>query len=378
MKKTILFLTLITAFFMSSFTKSGELFAHIDKMYYLQGKVGEKSIFVKIKCYDEFPVRYMHCFFDNNKRDQFFIGTLKGNAWEFISGDNPNQTRTLTIKEAQNGIWNGSFTDGTGKQTNISLKPLQDNPNLNHYQFSRFHNLDPYEACKMSKVDLLKVNTKIISKDFSLNWFKEKESGIAFFRLQSVKQKKVLDSLNMSLEALQLSLIHEYYSYNENRKNLTIESEILYLNDALVSFKIISNSIQKNLSIKKSEQRFSLDLQNGKPLDLESVIWLDKEPKPQSDDLAKIFEYRKKVFAPYVFSELNKLYPEQMKTANCDLNKEITWALPDFVITQKGLSFYFLHSSSCNNLNWAVIPFDRLAPYLNKKYRLTVKLSNKE
>ncbi|MES2239546.1 MAG: hypothetical protein V4497_04735 [Bacteroidota bacterium] len=371
MKNTSSILVFIIAFFASSFTKSGEILAHVDKMLYLQGKVGDKMLVVKIKCYDESLVRYMNYYFEDEKMDHYLEGNLVGNVWQFTSIDNPKEEKNLVIKEDKNGIWKGFWREGSNKKIDLILNPIIINPDSKYYTYSQNKELDAYDSYKISILNLEKIKTEKVAKNFSLDWFLEKESGISFFRLDSENKKKNLDSINNALESLQLSIINDYFHYNPNRENLNIQSEILYINETLISFKIISNTIFKTQSPLKIQQLLSLDIQNGKQLALEDLLWLDeKNNKPDAENIMQIYEYRKQIFAPKIFSLLNELYPEKMQSNTCDLNKVTTWALPNFAITKQGFLLCLSHSADCNFLDWTIIPYKKLAPYLEKKYNL--------
>jgi hypothetical protein len=371
MKNKSLNLVFIIAFFVSSFTKSGELLAHIDKMLYLQGKIGERTLVLKIKCYDESTVRYMNYYFEDDKIDHYLEGNLIGNTWQFNPIDNQNEARNLVIKEDKNGSWKGFWREGSNKKIDIILNPIVINPDSKYNSYSKNRELDPYETYKISLINLEKIKTEKLSKNFNLDWYLEKESGITFFRLHNENKKTNCDSINNVLESLQLSIIQDYYRFNPNRNSLNIQSEILYHNEQLISFKIISNSTFKTQPPVKAQQLLCLNLQNGQQIDLESLVWFDeKNAKPDTNDVSQVYEYRKKVFAPKVFSMLNELYPQQMQTSDCNINKEATWALPNFVLTKQGLLFCFSHTAICNFMDWAIIPYKKLTPYLEKKYQL--------
>jgi len=370
--KNSAFLFIFTfVFFVTSFTKSGEILAHVDKILFLQGKIGEKSIVVKIKCYDESPVRYLNYYFEDDKTDHYLEGSLIGNAWQFNSIDNQNGEINLTIKEDKNGSWKGFWREGANKKTDLILNPLLIKSNSKYYSYSQSKELDAYDAYKISILNLEKTKTEKASKHFTLDWYSEKESGISFFRLNSENKKTATDSINTVLEKLQLAFIQEYFRYNPNRKSLNIQPEILFLSENLISFKIISNATFTAQNPVKSEQLLCLDLQNGQQIDLESIVWFDeKNSKPAATEIMQTYEYRKAIFAPKVFSILNELYPEKMQSKNCDINKVHTWALPNFSITKQGILFSFNQSASCDFIDWAIIPYEKLTPYLQKKYKL--------
>lgn len=370
MKKPTSHLILIFIFFISSFTGGAKIEAHVDKTYFLQGKVDEKTIVIKIKCYFESPVRYLNYFFVEEKRDNYLEGNLTGNAWNFTSTDN-QQERNLVIREEKDGSWKGFWREGADKKINLILTPIVINSESKYYYYAQNKELDLYDAYKISILNLEKTKTEKISKHFTLNWYLEKESNISLFRLESETKKIKLDSMNAILENIQLSLIHTYFQYNPNRESLTFQPQITLLNETLLSFKLISNTILKNQNPIKTQQAFVLNLQNGAPIALEDIIWFDeKNAKPDANAISETYEYRKNLFAPKIVTILSELYPQQMQSNECNVNKEATWAIPNFILTEKGIQFSFSNSASCNLMDWAIIPYEKLTPYLQKKYKI--------
>lgn len=359
--------------------KSGELLAHISKTIYLQGKVGEKTLVIKMLCYDESPIRDMTYFFDDAKKDCFFKGRIMGNAWRFYPesvavNQAPENKEELLIAENKNGSWKGYWLDSTGKKINVNLNPINSIPASKFNYFSQMNDLDSYETYKISKINLTKGKTEKTLKNVSIDWFLEKESGISFFRLSSLNKKLKVDNLNVALETMHLALIQNYLRSRPDRKELNVSAEILYLTKDLISFKIISNSIFKVQNPSKSQQLVTLDIQSGKQIDLESLVWFGKktDKKPSANDVQGIYEYRKYVFASKIFSILKTLYPDKMKNTVCGLNKVDAWAVPAYAVTKKGLLLGFFPSGNCSILDWAIIPYKSLTPYLEKKYSLSV------
>jgi hypothetical protein len=370
-------LVFLWAFFAPSFLKSGELSAHISKTIYLQGKVGERNLVIKMLCYDESPDRDMTYFFDDAKKDCFFKGHIMNNVWRFHS-ESPTlnkATKTkeeLLITENKNGLWKGFWLDNKGKKINVSLNPISSIPTSKFNYFSQTNDLDSFEAYKISKINLTKGKIEASLKSVSINWFLEKESGISFFRLRSLNKKIKVDSLNIALETMHLALIQNALRLRPDRKELNVTVEILYLTKDLISFKIISNSIFKAQNPSKLQQLVTLDIQSGKQINLESLVWFGKktDTRPSANDVQETYEYRKYVFAAKIFSMLKTLYPDKMKNTVCGLNKVDTWAVPAYAVTKKGLLFGFFPSGNCSILDWALIPYPSLTPYLEKNYSL--------
>lgn len=364
------------AFLAPSFMKSGELLAHISKTIYLQGKVGERTLVIKMLCFDESPNREMSYFFDDDKQDCFFKGRIMGNAWRFYSESVANggmeNKQELLIAENKNGSWKGYWLDAAGKKINVNLNPILSIPTSKFTYFSQMNDLDFYDAYKISKVNLAKAKTEKTLKSVSIDWFLEKESGISFFRFRSLNKKLKTDSLNIALETMHLTLVQNYFRFRPDKKELNVSAEILYVTKDLISFKIISKSVLKPQNSFKSQQLVTLDIKSGKQIDLESLVWFGKktDKKPSANDIQNTYEYRKYVFAPKIFSILKTLYPDKMKSAVCGLNKADTWAVPAYAVTKKGLLLGFFPSGNCSILDWAIVPYKVLTPYLEKKYSL--------
>jgi len=371
-------LVFILAYFAPSFMKSGELLAHISKIIYLQGKVGERTLVVKMLCYDESPIRDMTYFFDDAKKDCFFKGRIMGNAWRFysesaVANQAPENNGELLIAENKNASWKGYWLDSTGKKINVNLNPIVSIPVSKFNYFSQMNDLDLYDAYKISKINLAKGKTEQKLKNVAIDWFLEKESGISFFRLRSLNKKLKVDSLNVALQTMHLSLIQNYFRFSPDRKDLKVSAEMLCLTKDLVSFKVISNIVSKAQNPSKAQQLFTLDIKSGKQINLESLVWFGKktDKRPSANDVQATYEYRKYVFASKIFSMLKTLYPDKMKNTVCGINKVDTWAVPAYAITKKGLLLGFFPSGNCSILDWAIIPYKSLTPYLEKKYSLS-------
>ncbi|WP_035141151.1 SMI1/KNR4 family protein [Flavobacterium daejeonense] len=371
MKKTIVILFFLLSFFLPVISNSGQLLAHIDKMIFLQGKVGEKTLTLKIKCYNESPVRYLDYFFDDKKTDQYMEGNFIGNTWQFISLETEKTEKNLVIREEKDGNWKGYWREGSDKKINVILYPINVNPEANYFYYSKSKELDPYDSYKVFIFQLDKIKTEKAAKNFQLEWLTEKESGISFFRVQNENKKVNCDSINKNLEQIQLAILQDYFRFNPNRSNLNIQAELLYLNEGIISFKIITSMSFKNQPEVKTQQFFTLDMQTGQSVDLESLIWFDPQnPKPAANEITQTYEYRKAIFAPKLFSILSELYPQQMQSTDCKLNEVTSWAIPNFALTKKGFLFCLSYSKDCNLMDWAIIPYEKLTPYLEKKYKL--------
>lgn len=366
-------LALVLVFLTCSFTSSSTSTWHIEKVYYLKGTVGEREIALKMVCYDELPTRFVNYFFLDAKKDHSLIGKLKDNFWNFMP-EQPEgrESGALKITESTNGDWNGTWDDGAGKSWPLTLKPIA--PDSSRSDFSHLTLIkesDPYESYRLSNLHLNKMRTDKPIKGLLCDWYLEKESGISFFRFQSANNRLKTDSVNATLTALHLSLIQKHFSFIPKKTDTKVETSLLYITSELVSFRMLITSTFESDKTFQTTQLMTLDMKSGQPVKLEDLVWFDKTtPKAAPHDLFKLYKYQKNVLAPKVFHLLQELYPDKMKTASCEIDKVENWTLPVWNLTSKGIAFGFAKSEPCKVLDWAIIPYEKLAPFLEAKYHL--------
>ena len=154
-----------------------------------------------------------------------------------------------------------------------------------------------------------------------------------------------------------------------------MDTQIFFLTDELVSFSITSKVRLTSSKNVEGRKLLTYDVKTGERVNLENLIWFDKTVAPLSDlrDIGEVYKYRKEVFGPQIFKMLTELYPDKMKTDNCDLNKVETWHLPAWVLTKKGITFTFFTVDECNTFDWANVPYEKLKPFLLPSYHVVLK-----
>ena len=373
MKYILLLLAIISA----SFVPAGKLFAHLEKAFYLKGKAGAEEIAVKMLSYDETPaVRNIQYFFLHDKRDRYMTGKLVDDSWQFSAVAQDTKSYPVsegTLNIAANGTnWQGSWTDNRGEKQPVVLTPIPADfipPQYSHLPLMQ--QMDPYERYRFSTLRFVETITGLYSDGVKSDWYIEKESGIAFFRLKAYNNDLNTGNINAALEAIHLSLVQKYFAYSPQKNYALPETQLLYLTNELVSFRTVSTSRFLNLTTSQVQLAATLDVANGKKLNPEDLIWFGKTiDKPQAGDFFALFQYRKKVFAPKVFQLLQRLYPEKMKPEHCGINKAESWNLPAWNLTTKGLALGINATDECGTFKWAIIPYESLKPFMEKKYHL--------
>jgi|GEM_PF-1003576 len=355
---------------------AAKVLAHVERTFYLQGKLGKRAVAIKMLCYDEMPIRHIHYFFQDDKRDRYLVGKLMAGYWHFEAEENETKVVSgqgnLRIIETENKNWKGTWSDSSGKRYDIILTPLlPDSTSSQNGDIPFAKEMDPYEAYRISTIGFEKIKSEKVTKELQCDWYSEKETGTIFFRLHSAKENINTDSINATLKSMNLALVTEKFKYKPDRIAIKNETTILYLTDELLSLQILATTTTTSGKTVQTKQLITLDIKNGEEVNLEDLIWFDnKENKPPANDLFKIYQYRKKFFAHKIFGLLNDLYPTQMKTDVCGINQVDTWILPVWALTHTGITFSFRASEQCDIIDWAVIPYHKLEPFMEKQYHL--------
>lgn len=351
--------------------------AHVEKFYYLKGNLGQREIVIKMLCYDETPTRHIYYFFENEKRDHYLAGHLSEGVWKFVPGEKESNDHlqplsVLNIAESKGSLWKGNWIDGAGKRGNIFLAPVMADSIVTAFnQLLSVQESDPYEHYRISKISFIKQKTDKLAQSWVADWFTEPESNISLFRLKRGSSKINTDNINAALTTIHLSLVQKYFSYQPVKKEMNVETVINYFTDDLISFQILATANANTPSVTKMRQLTTLNVKSGEQVNLEDIIWFDtSKTKPPASELFKIYKYRKSVFAPQIYRILQQLYLYKMKEDSCNINNMEAWALPAWNLTNKGLALSVRTVGQCDTFTWAVIPYQKLETFLEKKYRL--------
>lgn len=345
--------------------------AHVEKTYFLQGKIGNELMTLKMLCYDEMPTRHLFYYWMNDKKDQYLKGNFFEGQWHFKNdeiGAADLIRNKLDISENSDGTWLGFWTDSTGKRQEIILQPhLKDTLSTFYNQISSLAELDLYEQYRLTHISFTKVPVINSAGHLLVDTYKENNTGIAFFRVRFANKQQKSDSVNMALENIHLSIVQEFFKYHPGKKNSETDFKILYLSDDLVSFKITSSTSPVSDSAVPLQQFITLNVHSGKPVDLEELVWFDNEKnKPAEGDLFATYKYRKVFFAPKIFGLLTNIYPQQMKSNSCGINNFENWALVEWSLRSNGLAIAPREAKRCNVSDWAIIPYETLKPFISK------------
>ncbi|MEI6949725.1 hypothetical protein V9K67_21235 [Paraflavisolibacter sp. H34] len=371
------FLALLWVFLGVSGTTAGKLWAHAEKIYYLKGQVGKRELVVRMLCYDETPTRYITYFFGDDKQDRSLAGTFADPYWTFLpkeekGSETPSQIRLRITESIPDSCWKGSWTDTAGKSQDLVLTHLPaDSLAAAFADLPFLKETDPYDCYKLAHLQFTLLRSEQKTKELACDWYREAASGITSFRLRRLDKKGQTATINEALRALHLSLAQAWFSHLPGLRPAGVEVRLPYLTGELASIRVVAKSRTAAGDTVAAKQQVTLALESGKQVDLEQLLCFEQgAAKPRIEDMFQVYKYRKAVFGPKLFSLLSELYPGRLTGDSCGTGKAETWALPAWSLTTAGIAFGTPQGDPCNALQWAVIPYEKLRPYLEKTYHL--------
>ncbi|MCU4165111.1 hypothetical protein [Carboxylicivirga caseinilyticus] len=362
------------------------LYAHREETYYLKGRLYDKEIVIQLDEYgDVCMARYIT---EDNLFDQTLEGKiLKGGKFILTASyfdDEKRQkviTDSLFLHEIELDKWDGKWIDKNGKQSDFKLKPLLVDE-LNHpcVKAIKKYRVTPYLAYKTRAIQFETIKTEKIGKNIFIDYLKEPESDITWFRVKSNKKGRMqVDSINTWLEAEQLDAINMTYSCVNLGKQgkYSTSFSIHYIDNELLSYSIIINSSCYGIQEPEKKMYRTLKMANAEAVQFEELYWFGELPQPSySPGEYQWFQYRYKIYGPKILDLLNELYPEKMNPNDntaFSYNNVKLWQFPDWYLTPKGI--YFECKSpviikSEESAPWSVIPYKKLKLYSTGKYKL--------
>ncbi|MDO3693255.1 hypothetical protein QVZ41_00130 [Wenyingzhuangia sp. chi5] len=362
------------------------IYAHREKTYYLQGKVGETELAIKI---DEYGNDCVASYFtQNDLYNHLLEGVILENGqinliskyWDPVKKQNITKDSVQLIEKEKN-VWTGTWTYENKEKIAFSLKPI-DIEKLNHPYFEAIkkYEVDPFTAYRTKDVKFKKGKKQKISKGACIRKMTDPVTGISFFRIINSRKYKIqADSINNKLIANHLKMINTKYScvYLGSNGEYSIDYEVTFLNQDFISFTTNTNRSCFGIKGSNATEYHTFKLIDGIAPKLEDLFWFGEQPQPQlSSGEYKWMQYRYKVFGPKILEILTSLYPEKInptEAIKCNYNSVKAWQFPIWKLTTKGLYLESktLTNKKCDDTYWSIIPFENLKSFTNPNYNFT-------
>ena len=356
--------------------KPASLFAHIEQLFFLQGKLGEKNIAMRIQREDN--IYHGEYFFLNEKKNILFKGPCEGkdctlNVFTLNKATNKEEvTESFAISENSEHNWTGIWKKGDNS-AQIILRPIDVKTITHKFADIPFiKKVDPFSYVRTADLTFTQVKTKKIN-GLTVVWLKENFSGVEFFRIKKGLAEPALTELNGALTSIHLNNVEGYFWCNSAFVEATYKfgHSISFLNKKLLNINTTLVSDCHGTGAEAVADNLTLDCENGKTLALENIFYVGNDAIPEVNS-GEWFTYRYNVFGAFIFKTLAELYPDKFKAQDkqCNYNKVEAWQFPQWRISDKGLVLkpYFPDYLHCEIKEEFLIPFAKLETYRKKDF----------
>lgn len=335
-----------------------------------EGTLGKSSIVVKLDAPDDgggidgqyFYRKHRHGIDLTGSRAADGVFALEEQI--YVPGEDARSTWTL--KSAGGDMLVGEWI-GKGKRLPIRLRrtlsatlPKTDDPGLTELRAN-----DPYRFLQMHGMTLQAGKLETIG-DYRLQWWREPTSDVELFRVVSGYPAAQLPGVNLALARAHWKQVESFLDctaapLSDHESTTTLR----YIGRDALSVSLFVSYYCGGAHPDFGDGPLNLDPRTGRELALEDVLWLGKGTPPEygEGNNDAWYEYRNKVFAPWVIAQMGKLYPKEFSgqtDEDCSYEMEDVWDFPTWYITAKGVylgAIFPRVGRACDNPEWSVLPW---------------------
>jgi hypothetical protein len=350
-----------------------------------KGTIGTYPVVLQLTTYDTSASATY--FYENQKKNIELNGSIQKDGTIIVACyDNydeqlENKSERLELKLQNNrciGRWKTANKTLPVNLSIIALNKLK-TPIDRYVSIQEIKKETPIDYLRMAGLRFIKDST-IKEKDYWLDWYHEKYSGIHLFRLRKQKMTNALAKVNEELEAIQLLQSNYSLTCTSCYRGTEFDQHIdeVFLDSNFLSINLFTSYDCGGAHPDFGSSGYTFNLNTGTSLELDDLLWFGKNeiPKKDSDEW---YDYRSSVFAPALVTLLSQLYPNEMQKPSgeeaCDYSDPEVWNFINWYFTDKGLYVggYFSRAARvCDEPEWSIIPYNVVRKYMNPS--LTIKL----
>lgn len=321
-------------------------------------------------------------FYQKYRKDLVLSGTKEGETLVLEEGDQRyGEQKSFPIIRLQpkaNG-WSGEWTSPKGKvlKVDLQLASLPQVPADTLPYLVVLHDKAPYEYLRLQGVKLKQGKTETFM-GYTLQWWSEPQSKVAMFEVVSGYSTEELQRINQQLMGRLWQEVVGYYGCFANYADAYYAqtSQPLWMTPSVMSVRISTEYFCGGAYPDQVNDLLNLDSKTGKTLTLEDVLWVG-QGKPlhyeenydayisSSESFAAYSDYRNKELAPWLVTQLLKLYPDEMTATpeadnDCGYAEDDRWRFPSWHFTKQGIKLdpSFPHVAAvCGNVGWGELPY---------------------
>ncbi|MCW3480293.1 hypothetical protein OL229_12125 [Neisseriaceae bacterium JH1-16] len=346
----------------------------------LQGQIGSAAVVMELNVGKDGKAQGRY-FYRKYHRDIALDGARNPDG-SVALGENLgyDESRTdLVLRPDGKGGWKGQWQGKKGAAQPISLGPLAPAtlPASDVASLAKLRQQQPYEFARLTDLTLRQAREQHFGR-YTLRWWQEPVSKVSFFRVVDGYPAPVQERVNRVLESRQWEEVNGYFACalgGAHRGGFDYEQTVTprLLTDRVLSASVFTSYDCGGAHPDFGDSPINLDVQNGRDLQLEDVLWLG-QGKPNiprdADGYPQNYDYQNKVLGPWLSKTLQQLYPKQMapqdKDDGCDYRDSGLWALPSWYLLPRGLyvgpSFPRV-ARACEYPEWSVLPWKLVDPH---------------
>ncbi len=328
------------------------------KQYLLEGTAGNDTLVMKLVV--DGDIANSRFFYKSNVTDVEFNGSYNNGIVHLYAADS---SASMILKQLPDRTWTGKLAKD--KHQIISLKLHIVNINAVKHSFSylssvkSFKKNDQYEYLRSACFKLVNDTLFRYDSNYKIQTCHIKNTELNAIKIVADTVSKVVDKVNNILMDMLVQNAVYCKSCIAQDTNLSYGYSFDYTikGNVLSAYVSLSLSCSGAMRMDYSDQTFNYDLNTGRPLVLDDVLYF----KGVNGDNA--------LQGNKIMSLLHRLYPDKMVNIDyCDYTDTLAWQNTDWRITEKGLLLmpYFVRADlPCWDPDWPVISFDLLKKYRN-------------
>lgn len=321
-------------------------------------------------------------FYQKYRKDLVLSGAKEGETLVLEEGDQrygeQKSFPIIRLRLKDNG-WSGEWTSPKGKvlKVDLQLASLPQVPADTLPYLVVLHDKAPYEYLRLQGVKLKQGKTETFM-GYTLQWWSEPQSKVAMFEVVSGYSTEELQRINQQLMGRLWQEVVGYYGCFANYADAYYAqtSQPLWMTPSVMSVRISTEYFCGGAYPDQVNDLLNLDSKTGKTLTLEDVLWVG-QGKPlhyeenydayisSSESFAAYSDYRNKELAPWLVTQLLKLYPDEMTATpeadnDCGYAEDDRWRFPSWHFTKQGIKLdpSFPHVAAvCGNVGWGELPY---------------------
>lgn len=336
------------------------------------GTLGKMPIVLEVNP-DSGDGRY---FYQKYRKDLVLSGKREGHVLLLDEGSGDDPRPKLRLQTSADG-WSGEWTSSKGKVLKIELHPvkLAPIPGDTLPYLVRMHDQWPYDYLRLQGLKLQQGRTETFM-GYTLQWWSEPQSKIQMFEVVSGYSVQARERINQQLMARLWQSVMGYFECADDNAATNFDqlSQPMWMTPSVMSAVVSTDTYCGGALADQNNEALNFDAKTGNALTLEDVVWVGKgkplhfERSYSKDDSSQAWsDYRTKEWAPWLLTQLFRLYPNEMAAKpeieenDCRYNSAEPWDYPGWYFTEKGIkleAIYLQSEAACRNTAWSVLPYD--------------------